>query len=185
MAGLSALGLQTITAWNAAWHCRRGGFAVVAPVSGSSVVAAVGTLTPAAMGDPDEARRAMRGVLEDRALLEGYDPAALLERANAALSAAGLGHLDAVALLSRPDDRMPASVAGRGNPAPLLVAPDRLTAPVRGNVGLDRGWAVVLGAADADGVPSTLMSPAEVRFALALLEPASPGHRQVDRTVLA
>jgi hypothetical protein len=149
------------------------------------VVAAVGRVALTTGRSPVSVRAAMRALTEDLALVVGHDPTALLERANAALSSAGLGRLDAVALLSRPDDQIPASVAGRGDPAPLVVAPDRLTVPVRGSVGLDRRWAVVLGAADAPGVPHTLLSPGEVRQALSLLDPPSPASAQASRTLLA
>ncbi len=183
MSGTSTLGLRTVTGWQSAWCCRAGGFAAVAPVSGVSVVAAVG-VTAGGIGT-ERVRNTMRGVLEDLAMVVGYDPVALLERANALLSAAGLGRLDAVALLSRPDELMPASVAGRGDPTPLVVAPDHLTAPVRSSVVLDRGWAVVLGAADAPGVPHTLLTPGEVSDALALLDRPSHNGTATSRTLLA
>jgi len=146
------------------------------------VVAAVGRAAVGAGGDAEVVRAGMRALMEDLALVVGHDPTALLERVNAALTSSGLGRLDAVALLSRPDDRLP---AGRGDPAPLVVAPDRLTVPVRGSVCLDRRWAVVLGAADAPGVPHTLLSPDEVRHALSLLDPPSPASATAPRTLLA
>ena len=149
------------------------------------VVAAVGRAAVGAGGDAEVVRAGMRALMEDLALVVGHDPTALLERVNAALTSSGLGRLDAVALLSRPDDHLPASVAGRGDPAPLVVAPDRLTVPVRGSVCLDRRWAVVLGAADAPGVPHTLLSPDEVRHALSLLDPPSPASATAPRTLLA
>ena len=184
MSGVIALQRRTITGWRSAWRCRPGGFAAVAPLSGSRVVAAVGSVA-SPVGGSETTRATMRALLEDLALVVGHEPAALLERANAAFASAGLGRLDAVALLSRPDDRIPASVAGRGEPAPLVVAPDTLTVPVRGSVVLDRGWAVVLGATDAPGLPHTLLSPGEVRQALGLLDPPSPASVAAPRTLLA
>jgi hypothetical protein len=185
MPGLIAPEQRTVTSWRSAWRCRPGGFAAVAPLSGSRVVAAVGRVAVTSSASTDAVRGAMRALMEDLALVVGHDPAALLERSNAAMSSAGLGQLDAVALLSRPDDHIPASVAGRGDPAPLVVAPDRLTVPVRGSVGVDRRWTVVLGAADAPGVPHTLLSPGEVRHALSLLDPPSPASATASRTLLA
>jgi hypothetical protein len=185
MSGTSTPGLRTDTGWQSAWCCRPGGFAVVAPVSGVSVVAAVGVTAGGVGTNAEKVHNRMRCVLEDLAMVVGYDPVALLERANAVLSAAGLGRLDGVALLSRPDELMPASVAGRGDPAPLVVAPDHLTAPVRSSLVLDRGWAVVLGAADAPGVPHTLLTPGEVSEALALLNRPSHNGTTTSRTLLA
>ena len=185
MSGLIAPEQRTVTSWRSAWRCRPGGFAAIAPLSGSMVVAAVGRVAAGAGRHADAVRAGMRALMEDLALVVGHDPTALHERVNAALTSSGLGRLDAVALLSRPDDRLPASVAGRGDPAPLVVAPDRLTVPVRGSVCLDRRWAVVLGAADAPGVPHTLLSPDEVRHALSLLDPPSPASATAPRTLLA
>jgi hypothetical protein len=148
---------------------------------------AAGTVSPGITAtDQVEARHRIRSILEDRALVEGHDPHPLRARVNAALAAAGLGRVDALVLLSRPGEGMPASVTGDGSPAPLVATPDRVSAPIEGCVALGPGWVVVLGASDAAEPHAGLLSTGDVGAALSLLAHAGPVMtRSPDRTLLA
>jgi len=167
-------------------QCSPSGFATVFPLSAHRALLAVGTIAPRLMVDAGPTREAMRSVLGDRAMVDGHDAWTLLHRTNAALSMAGLGRLDALALLSRAGDG-PVAVTGVGRPAPLVVTPDRLSTPVEGCVTLDRGWAVVLGADDPVASPfSGLLPPVDVGHALTLCDrPAPAGPASTHRTLLA
>ena len=76
MSGLIAPEQRTVTSWRSAWRCRPGGFAAVAPLSGSMVVAAVGRAAVGAGGDAEVVRAGMRALMEDLALVVGHDPTA-------------------------------------------------------------------------------------------------------------
>lgn len=160
------------------------GFAAVAPLTGDRSVAAVGSITPG-LRDPEELRAAMRSIVQDQALVEGHDATSLLHRANARLTAEGIGLVDAVALLTHPADGVMASMVGVGWPAPLVVTHDRLTAAVQGPTRLRAGWTVVLGGRHAAlGGGQGMLSPPDVERALALLS-RRPRDLAADRTLLA
>jgi len=170
-----------------AWAPTSDGFGAVVPVSGQRLLAAVGRVFADGLppgGEP--ARDGIRSVIEDHALVEGYDARALLHRCNVDLLRLRLGRLDAVALVNGAVAGMPASVSGAGSPAPLVVTADRLSAPAGDGVPLAEGWAVVLGSELTHADPfSNLLSPDDVRRALALLD--GPGAPAVgaSRTMLA
>jgi hypothetical protein len=146
-------------------------------------VAAVGSVT-AGIDGAEDLRAAMRSIVQDQALVEGHDPALVLHRTNAQLRREGIGSLDAVALLTHHADGTGASIVGAGWPAPLAVAPDGVATPVRGSLTVGPGWAIVLGAAGGPQSPfERLLSPDEVRQALALLSPR-PMTAAVSRTLL-
>ena len=179
----------------AAWTVSPRGFAELAPLTGSLWLLTTGRLegptgTPgAATTQTDDAPigpgRAVRQVLEDLALIEGHDAASLYERAGATLRARGLGQLDSLALLSRTDERLDASVTGLGTPRPLVVTARELAAPANPTDGtrLGPGWAVVLGGAEAGG---SLLSPGEVQAALGMVRGDDPASRLPQaRTLLA
>ena len=176
--------------WRAAWQHSSEGFAAVMPLTGTRAVLAVGTTNvgPDGMNSDSPALRArMRATLEDRAMVDGHDPGALFHRVNASLSASGVGRIDSLALLSRPGDGMPPSVAGFGRPLPLVVTPDRLGAPVQGTVSLARGWAIVMGSPLSGGWPqSGLLTSGDVDTALSLFTlPSTPGAPLPTRTLLS
>ncbi|HEY2428823.1 MAG TPA: hypothetical protein VGI06_07835 [Acidimicrobiales bacterium] len=168
-------------------RCAPSGFAVVTPLSACRTLLAVGTIAPQLVrSDVEAARSQIRSVVGDRAMVDGHDAWTLLHRTNAAPAMAGLGRVDALALLSRAGDAPPA-VTGVGRPLPLVVTPDHLSAPVEGCVTLGEGWAVVLGSADPTGSPfSGLLPPGDVRTAVSLCdEHTSPVHLSASRTLLA
>lgn len=147
---------------------------------------AVGSVPSSGAIDPEAARSEMRCAFEDVAILEGHDPVVLLQRANATLAVAGLGRIDAIAMLSQPADGMPPEVIGAGQPLPLIVTPDHLVAPLEGSVRLSKGWSVVLGGRDDRSSPWTdLLSSTEVAAALALLEGPRRRAPRAARTLLA
>jgi len=164
--------------------CSPSGFASVARLSGQRSVLAVGGLAQSGPGDHDAARGEMRAAFDDVVILEGHDPVALLEQANATL--AGLGRIDAVAMFSQLGDGLAPEVIGAGQPMPLVVTRDHLAAPLEGSVRLSKGWSVVLGGHDGRSSPWTdVLSSTDVATALALLD----GHGQptppTARTLLA
>ncbi len=156
----------------AAWKCSPDGFAAVLPLSGNHSVLAVGTMArPLATADDTAVARArIRSLLADQALLSGHDAAALVDRTNAALSAAGLGRVDALALVSRAAEGVAPAVVGAGLPLPLVVTPDRLSIPVEGTVTLGDEWALVLASRESGRPRTHLVAPDDVRSALTLLE---------------
>jgi hypothetical protein len=161
------------------------GFTATIPVSGELLLAAVGSLAPGRLERDAEVREAIRAVLADQAMVEGYDAAALLYRANLAVTRLGLGQIDALALMSRAEVGVPASVSGAGSPEPLVVTRDHLSAPARHHAPLAHAWAVVLGAQSPEAGPfSGLLSPEDVRRAIALLE-GRGARLSPDRTMLA
>jgi hypothetical protein len=167
------------------------GFVAVVPVSGERLLVAVGSTAEGSAADgrraPDDAARAeMDVVLRDQALLEGYDVTGLLNRTNAELSRRRAGRVDALAVVSHADVGVPGWVSGAGNPAPLIVTRDHLSAPAGEGAALAEGWVVVLGSESPEGGPfAGLLSPDDVRQGIAMLEgPESPVIR-VDRTMLA
>jgi hypothetical protein len=147
----------------AVWWVSPSGFAHAAPLSGTRMVAAVGSVRPGR--EIDDARAAMAAALDLVAFTEGHDAQAVLDRTNMALSEDGLGRIDALALISHANDE--AAVSGVGSPMPLVVTDAHLTAPAATWVGLAPGWTVVLGGAEDS---SGLLSPAEVRAALSMLD---------------
>lgn len=191
MSASLASSVRTMPGWRAAWQCSPTGFVAASPLSGRHAVLAVGTVaqasTPDGPGDAKAARDEMRAVLEDRALVEGHDPTVLFHRVNASLSAAHLGRIDSLALLSRAGDRVPPAIVGVGRPLPLVVTPAGLSAPVEGTVSLNAGWAVIIGAPTPSAWPqSVLLSPADVSEAMALFNKSSaPGAPIPSRTLLA
>lgn len=167
-------------------HCAAQGFAAVFPLSACRTLLAVGTMAPRLLpGETDGARADMRSILGDRAMVDGHDAWGLLHHSNAALTMAGLGRLDALALISRGGADSPA-VTGVGRPLPLVVTPDRLTVPVEGCVPIGTGWSVVLGTPDPAGDHlSPLLPPTDVALALALCDPVTGSSPVPHRTLLA
>ena len=183
--------VRTMPDWRAAWQCSPSGFVAVSPLHGSRAVLAVGRVTqgstPDGVQDVAAGREEMRSVLEDRALVEGHDPASLFHRVNATLSTTNAGRIDALALLTRAGDGVPPAIVGVGRPLPLVVTPDGLSARVEGTVALGPGWTVVI-AAPAPAAPpqATLLSPDDVAAAKALFtKPSAPGAPIPRRTLLA
>jgi len=175
-----------VSEYRTAAVCSPSGFADVARLSGQRSVLAVGSVTASGSEDEDAAREEMRATFEDVAILEGHDPVTLLNQANAALAAAGLGRIDAVALLSQLADGMPPEVIGAGQPLPLVVTRDHLAAPLAGSVRLSRGWSVVLGGSDGRVSPWTdLLSSKDVAAALALFDGVPRRAPETTRTLLA
>jgi hypothetical protein len=166
--------------------CSPTGFADVTQLSGQRSVLAVGSVTRSGLAGHEAAREEMRAAFEDVAILEGHDPLALLQHANAKLARAGLGRIDAIAMLSTPGDGIAPEVIGAGQPLPLVVTRDHLAAPLEGSVRLSQGWSVVLGGLDGRSSPWTdLLSSSDVAAALALLG-GSPSQRpRTARTLLA
>lgn len=187
--------VRTMPDWRAAWQHSSDGFAIIMPLTGTRAVLAVGTITMNSDGmnsdgmssDGPALRARMRATLEDRAMVDGHDPGGLFHRVNASLSASGVGRIDSLALLSRPGDAMPPSVAGFGRPLPLVVTPDRLSAPVQGTVSLARGWAIVMGPPLPGAWPqSGLLTSGDVLTALSLFtRPSTPGAPLPTRTLLS
>jgi len=165
--------------------CSATGFADVTQLSGQRSVLAVGSVAPSGP-DQEAAREEMRAAFEDVAILEGHDPVALLQHANAKLANAGLGRIDAIAMLSTPGDGIAPEVIGAGLPLPLVVTRDHLAAPLEGSVRLARGWSVVLGGLDGRSTPWTdLLSTTDVAAALALLDGSPWQGPRTARTLLA
>jgi hypothetical protein len=170
----------------AAWQCTAGGFAAVLPLSGNRGLLAVGTLTSGlAPGDPADVRAEMRSIVEDQAMLDGHEPTSLAHRINAALSAAALGHIDALALVSRAAEGTPPSVVAAGRPIPLVVTPDGLSVPVDDPIQLGPGWIIVLGSTEGEGHRATSLDREDVATATALLDQRSLSGRPPRRTLLA
>ena len=159
---------------HAAWHCTPTGFALVSPLAATRSVAAVGSVDMARAGRRIlDARSEIAELLLDVALTEGHEAAALFDRANDALRQAGLGRVDALALLSRAGDASTPTVSGVGSPLPLVVTKEHMSAPALTWVGLAPGWAVVLGSLDGMSTPAAdLLSPSDVRAALSLFDPS-------------
>jgi hypothetical protein len=152
-------------------------------LSATRAFAAVGSLSPEV---PPSAADAVRveidALLVDVALTAGHDAGEVLDLANAALAVDHLGTVASVALFTGTAMVVADAasdcpiVSGAGLSPPLVITGGDLALATDHACRLAPGWSVVL----ADAGP--LLTPAEVRAALAMLSAGATG--KVARTTL-